>query len=267
MRKILGLLVAAAFVAVAASSAMAVQFTAEIVLTVNTSSFSVGLFSMAGTAPAVNDSSTTKVTWIGTSFGMNGGPAMTQANAVSEFIQGASSNTWVNSKVYAKLYSNGMKDGSIVKVYTDNTTGGATYKYGTGITAANAKAMADNGTTNPGLPIAYVLDTANGMIDTNNDQIPDAAVNLTTLAVTPDVWNGFVVADKIANNYSDMYATILSKDGFRYSATYAAGTQTGNNFGWTSGGPAYMYFSTIMAGAQIGHAYGTDTLTFEQVGQ
>ncbi|AKL97971.1 exported protein of unknown function [Endomicrobium proavitum] len=277
MRKLLGLFVAVAFVATAASSVFAASsstfFKAELSFASTYTAFGFQLLKMAGNKPAAGDAVAPKIDWEpgfralqpGNSDGITYGPGQPQ--------------TWFsNSKVYAKLTVKSLAPGTTVKFYTDNQNGTAsatTYKANATLLSTMAFPLTVmKGSVPidaPGLPLAY--------------RVVDSSKNIALTTATPSAgvaYNTITSIDQIDLNIGQiiygLYATVDKKnptftaDAGEYAIIATdQGLRTG--YGALPGeihyayptGDAYFFFATSAFDAKVAHRYGTDKLTLEVI--
>ena len=281
MRKILGLLVAVAFVAVAASSAMAITittsaangtawFSAEVAFyQLGEAQFGFSLYRMTAAQPATSDVAAPKIDWAGVSNVVAGGVGTR------------------TSKVYARVENEAYTAKTKVLFYTDNTNvslSTSQYKYtidssttpwGVGsahtLNALVEKDGNDLTNTSAGfatLPLAYRLEIADDVdggsftVDTFNFSDNENNISGT---IGADSGSLFYVTDKqkIANTdpgdpsaaYDEEYATISTPSGMKnWSGYHRADVKD-----W------YLFFASNFENARSGYAYGTDSLTVQLV--
>ena len=260
MRKIFSFLVAAVFVATAASAVFAQgKFRAEVSFAADATVFGIGLFQMAGDVPAVGDTSTGTIHWSGTTF----------FPVIAGNGYDASASTYVPSKVYAKISTDTViAPEEVVQIYTANASAAAVdYKFHATVvsSAPMMGAMAAMKKTSPAaekaLPLTYRI------IDPTEAEYP--ATSMTAFPMHHDVEYGvYFVKDLVDPTYSEAgvievgrsiaaeYSTIATDKGIRYGRTNA--TQV--DYVPAKEG-AVIFFASSFYEAKTSHKYGTDTLT------
>jgi len=287
MRKFLGLLVAAVFVAVAASSAMAqtfistnttngyAMFSAEVLfVSTGTAQFGFDLYRMAAgsSRPASGDATAPKIDWMGLS-GVTAGIDAT-----------------VPSHVYAKVVNEANTAKTAVYFYTNNASTAA-FGAATGPTlpAGSYHYAVDAGT------VAYGVgspQTINALVEKDGSTGLNTSAGAFTLPLAFRVEVSSTVDtaptyDVTAQNWSDdtlgqlFYVTDVSKtakpaDGTDPASTafdpaYAqitspAGMRTYNTgFAFSEVQNWYFFFASNFHNARNGYSYGTDSLTVQVI--
>jgi hypothetical protein len=233
MRKVFGFVVAAAFVALAASASFAA-------------------FTPVGTpqkkTAKVNFTSTGTFSWNVSLNNIAGGTATEFTWNTATVTPGITN--WANSAQYAVITSTLTSKGAAIRVYTDNAaTTGNNYKCTASTMVAYAGLVAKTKADNPPLPMAWSI----------------KEVHVSTTAVNPDSANGAVkfaslyFKDKTglnAINNGEDFCTIVNNNGIKY------GQGVGER-GGSGSGTFYFYIAVNFVNAITPMEYGTDTLTFE----
>ncbi|MCL2145254.1 MAG: hypothetical protein FWH43_07190 [Endomicrobia bacterium] len=272
MRKLLGFLVAAVFVATAATSAMAITITTDTTgngkgffqaewsfIQTGDASFGFELLRMAGNKPAPGDVAAPKIDW---------------QNVVNVV---AGSDTFRPSFVYAKIANQAYTANTTVLFYTDNVNPPSSitdpYKYVIVSTAAiyedgsadslNALVEKDGAGQNTSsgnstLPLSFRLHTQdsidNGTFNVMNANFSNNTDPSTTLEQSGG--NMFFVTDKSSTGFDPLDYAVLSKTGGMKEWDYYANSGVED---W------YMFFASNFRTARMGYSYGTDALTVELI--
>ena len=292
MRKFLGFLVAAVFVATVASNAVAQttvsksSFSAEISFVSLNTTFGFALKLMAGNKPASGDTAAGKITW-GGSNGFSGDQLVPGNGDVN-------ANDWakcnINSKVYAEIDCKSLSPNTSVRFYTSNSSGteSATgYKFHASLSTTNAVALAamkaDAAVNEKGLPLLYKIINSSStsdiwaydtvgepyLISKSTTQVSDysALTSIQNLVIRDKDYGSYYVKDIKAG---DTGATEFGEPwGYSLIAT-DQGLRRGNedvnhyNFG-LAGSKDYMFFATSTYDAKLAHRYGTDQLIVEVI--
>lgn len=303
MRKVLGLLVAAVFVASVASVALAqidssATFRAEISFDSTNTTFGFTLKKVAaGNAlptPA-SDSAVQTIEWadpfekIAAGSGDSSGLNDNDPDSIPK-------QRIVVSKVYGELAFEGLQNGTSVQMYTENERSAQNpladneYRFDANVSTWNIGALAPLQKSTqtvdlPALPLIYrIVDTSTNVITkvTGSSEIAEVPYvsisSMNQVSLYENVWypaqnqvgtnyGQFYVEDKADQNGTDAYKTIADHNGIRVGFGATAGEVHYKEGPVSGNGNLLMFFGTNGYEARKGTKYGTDRLTVEIVAE
>lgn len=279
-KKLLGLLVAAVFVASAATTAFAAvsstTFKAEISFASTNTAFGFALYEMSGNKPASGDGTATMIHW-NTAFkplapGNGDGITYVGNNLPQTYFS--------NSRVYAKIECTSLAPNTFVRFYTDNTLGGANYKYHTSLSTPTKNPLAPMKSTSPvdavGLPLTYKIVDSSATVfskvaGTTIPYTDFTSMEELEISENGDKYGVFFTMDKSDPKFLEAkfgvtaeYSTIATDQGIKRG--YDENPANPPHYTFAPGADAvYMFFATSAFFAKPAHRYGTDRLTVEVI--